>query len=99
MSYAKRTDRNHGHIRAALRDAGWFVKDTSAIGRGWPDLYIARKGTEDEPARCLWVEIKDGEKSASRRQLTAAQVQLHKELAAAGFPVRVICSVAEVEGL
>ena len=93
MSYAKRVDHNHALIRAALRSAGWFVKDTSAIGGGWPDLFAAK------PGRCLLVEVKDGAKSASRRQLTAAQVQLHKELAAAGFPVRVITSVAEVEGL
>ena len=96
MAYGRRVDRNHGHIRAALRSAGWFVKDTSAIGRGWPDLYVARKGTEDEPARCMWIEIKDGQKSASRRQLTAAQVQLHKELAAAGFPVVILTSVDQV---
>ena len=93
MGYAKRTDRNHAVVRDALRQAGWFVKDCSAIGGGWPDLFAAK------PGRCLLVEVKNGAKSASRRQLTAAQVQLHKELAAAGFPVVILTSVDQVAEL
>jgi hypothetical protein len=63
--------------------------DLSSIGRGIPDLWAAKAG------RQLWIEVKDGDKSASRRQLTEAQVKFRAKLEAAGIPVVVVTSVEE----
>lgn len=41
---AKKVDGNHGRIREHLRAIGWSVFDTSAVGRGFPDLVVARRG-------------------------------------------------------
>jgi len=41
---AKRTDSNHKEIVQALRAAGVSVMDTSAVGRGFPDLVIGWNG-------------------------------------------------------
>lgn len=41
---AKKVDTTHGAIRDHLRAIGWSVFDTSAVGRGFPDLVCARRG-------------------------------------------------------
>ena len=41
------------------------------------------------------VEIKDGEKSASRRKLTPAQVLLHSEALQRGYKMHVVESVGQ----
>jgi hypothetical protein len=84
-----RTDANHVEIRQALRQIGWWVKDTSKYGEGWADLFAAKAG------RAVMVEIKNGKLPPSARQLTPAQVKFHKEAAAAGIEVRVVTSVDE----
>jgi Holliday junction resolvase len=40
MTYAKRVDSNHSIIVKALRDLGCSVFDTSATGRGCPDILV-----------------------------------------------------------
>jgi hypothetical protein len=71
--YAKRTDDNHSELverlRAALPEATVF--DLSGAGRGIPDLLLGYKG------RNYLIEIKDGEKAPSKRQLTEAQKKFH----------------------
>ena len=73
MRYAKRTDDNHASvvagIRLALPDATVF--DLSGTGDGAPDLLIGLRG------RNYLIEIKDGEKPPSRRDLTDAQKTFH----------------------
>lgn len=69
MSYRKRVDGNHSEVIAALRKAGWRVKDTSRYGDGFPDA-LARRGDV-----LLFIEIKDGAKSLSRRQLTDEEAE------------------------
>lgn len=64
-----RVDKPHRDIVAALRKAGCSVLSMASLGNGVVDLLIARNG---HLALC---EIKDGEKSASRRQLTPDQVK------------------------
>lgn len=60
-----RVDANHGEIREHLRKIGWSVFDTSAVGRGFPDLVVARRGFS------ALVEVKNG----SKKKLNAGQQQ------------------------
>jgi hypothetical protein len=64
---AKRVDQNHTRICNALRAIGCLVFDTSSVGRGFPDIAICYGG------RCFLIEIKDGSKARSARQLTGPQ--------------------------
>jgi hypothetical protein len=49
---AKKVDTNHADVVSALRSAGWSVWDSSAVGRGFPDLVVTRFG------RTALVEVK-----------------------------------------
>ncbi len=91
--YAKRVDANHSEIREALKRAGWIVQDMSAVGDGFPDLH-ARKGS-----RGCFIEVKDGAKSPSRRQLTPAQVRVHALLQSVGLEVQVIETIEQAVNL
>lgn len=61
---AKKIDANQAIIVKQLRKCGVSVAVTSMIGKGFPDLIIGRAG------RNYLIELKDGSKSASRKQLT-----------------------------
>ena len=81
---AARTDRNQTEIVAALRAVGCVVQSLAAIGKGCPDLLVARAGQ-------MWLlECKDGTKPPSARKLTTDQVRWHLEWRA---PVHVVDSV------
>ena len=67
MRYAARKDANHNVIAEYLQRNGWSVFDLSAYGRNLPDLLVARAGFT------ALVEIKDGDKSPSKRRLSAGQ--------------------------
>lgn len=84
MRRAAKRDDNHAEIVAALRKAGGLVLDLGAVGGGCPDLLVWRAGV------FKLLEVKDGAKSASRRELTPDQVKFH-----AIWPVTVVCSVDE----
>lgn len=71
MRQAARTDANHQEIVAALRRVGATVTDTSAVGRGFPDLTVGLGN------RTYLLEIKDGSKPPSARQLTQEQKKWH----------------------
>ena len=74
MSRAKRVDTNHADIVATLRRIpGCSVMDLSAVGSGCPDIAVGFQG------RNFLIEIKDGNRSPSRRKLTPAQVDWHNE--------------------
>jgi hypothetical protein len=64
-----------------------------------PDLLATAQRARLLPWRSFLIEVKDGSKSPSRRQLTPAQITLHAAFAKAGIPVCVISSVAEAEAL
>lgn len=66
-----RTDANQVEIVKYLRTLGMKVEIASNIGGGFPDLIVGFRGVT-----CL-VEIKDGGKVASARELTQAQVEWH----------------------
>jgi len=69
---AKRTDSNQTEIVTALRKVGCSVAITSAIGKGFPDLVVGWKG------RNFLFEVKDGEKTPSRKKLTPDEEKFHK---------------------
>jgi len=63
MRYRARKDDNHRAIVKALRDAGASVADVAGIPCGF-DIIAGFRG------RNYVIEIKDGQKTASRRKLT-----------------------------
>lgn len=93
MRRAARTDATHSAIRKALRDSGFYVRDMSRVGEGWPDLFLAKGGT------VLLAEVKDGSLPPSHRRLTSAQADLHVTLARAGVQVVILTSVEDVKQL
>lgn len=69
MRRAARTDENQPQIVKDLRDLGFSVAITAAVGNGFPDIAV---GTS---ARNYFFEIKDPNKPKADRQLTPAQKQ------------------------
>lgn len=68
---AAKVDRNQPEIVAALRKVGAFVQSLAAVGQGVPDLLVGFRG------ETVLIEVKDGAKPASSRQLTDDQVKWH----------------------
>ena len=73
MRRAARVDKNHGEIVRAARSVGASVADLSGVAAGIPDLALGFRG------KTYLIEIKDGEKSPSRRVLTPQQQTFHRE--------------------
>lgn len=86
---AARQDANHGAIVEAFQKAGWHVEDMSGVGNGFPDLIAIKHG------RVAFIEVKDGQKSPSRRRLTPDEEAKATEFAAAGAWIHVIESVEQ----
>lgn len=63
----KRKDANHGEIVDLLRANGAMVDDVSALPDLGYDVIVHYRGV------VVFVEIKDGEKSPSQRQLTDSE--------------------------
>lgn len=68
-----RTDANQAEITAALRKAGCSVTPTHTIGSGFPDLVVGYKNNN------FLMEIKDGAKPPSARELTKDEKKFHIE--------------------
>lgn len=85
MRRAAKVDANQPAIVAALRKCGASVIDCSKLGAGFPDLIVGAFG------RTALVEVKDGSKPPSRRQLTPDQQQWHA--AWRGGTLAVVCDV------
>lgn len=82
-----RTDRNQGEICEALRKVGASVQILAAVGGGVPDLLVGfRRGT-------YLLEVKDGKRPPSERELTPDQIAWHLEWN--GGPCVVVNSVDE----
>ncbi len=64
MKLHPRLDANHNEIVSALRTAGASVQSLASIGGGCPDLLVGVHGVTTV------MEIKDGSKSPSKKQLT-----------------------------
>jgi Holliday junction resolvase len=70
---ACRTDRNQAEIVKALRQIGCTVTPTHMVGDGFPDLVVGRNGVNH------LLEVKDGAKPPSGRQLTTDEKKFHIE--------------------
>ncbi len=66
-----RVDANQSEIMRYLRSLGMSVQALSAVGNGCPDLLVGFRGVT------VPVEVKDGNKVASKRALTVAQEDWH----------------------
>lgn len=87
MRRAAKIDANQPQIVAALRKLGATVQSLSAVGDGVPDLLVGFQG------RTLLLEVKDGSRPKSERQLTDDQIQWHIDWR--GGPCMVVNSVDE----
>ena len=90
MRTAARVDTNHGEIREALRDLGWYVFDSSGVGHGFFDLICCKGG------RVVFVEVKDGSKKPSKRKLTSDEAVIHARFRAAGAEVVLVERLADL---
>ena len=66
-----RVDENHAAIVDLLRGFGCSVISTAGVGDGFPDLVVGFQGVTHQ------IEIKDGDKSPSRRRLTDDEREWH----------------------
>lgn len=71
MRRAARIDANQPAIVKALRAIGCSVTETSGVGGGFPDLAVGFR------KRTTLLEVKDGSKPPSARELTPDQVLWH----------------------
>ena len=85
MRRAARIDANQPEIVDALRAIGATVAITSGLGDGFPDLVVGYGLTT------LLMEVKDGKRPPSDRQLTPDQLKWHGSWA--GGPVAVVLDV------
>jgi len=65
---ARRVDRNHSDIVAALRAAGCSVLDLSGVGKGCPDLLVGRNGVD----YLLEVKAPGGKTREAQRKFSAS---------------------------
>jgi hypothetical protein len=68
---AAKVDANHSLIVGALISCGATVQSLAVIGKGCPDILIGWKGSN------YLVEIKDGSKPPSKRELNPDQCKWH----------------------
>ena len=86
-----RVDENHAAIVDLLREFGCSVISTAGVGDGFPDLVVGFQGVTH------LIEIKDGDKSPSRRRLTDDEKEWHATWR--GEAVYVLESAREAEQL
>lgn len=73
-----RTDQNQKSIVESLRQiSGVTVAITSSIGNGFPDLIVSRAVGKSRTA--VLIELKDGQKPASRKKLTPDEQKFKSE--------------------
>lgn len=68
---AARIDANQPEIIAGLRAIGATVQPLHSVGKGCPDILVGWRGANH------LIEIKDGRKPPSARNLTPDQVEWH----------------------
>lgn len=74
MRRAAKVDANHPEIVEALRKVGCKVVSLARVGEDVPDLLVKTRG-----GRLLLLEVKDGDKPFSRRQLSVGQKRFHED--------------------
>lgn len=90
---AAKIDANQNEIVNALRKAGCSVQILSSVGKGCPDLLVARAGIN------YLLELKDGKKPKSAQKLTPDQVEWHSKWNGSVYVVNSIESAFEAVGL
>lgn len=70
--YRAKVDENQAEIVSDLRALGCSVQPLHAVGGGVPDLLVGFGGKN------FLLEVKDGNKSPSRRKLTPDQIEWHE---------------------
>lgn len=80
-------DRNHAEIVRALESLGCSVRDTAAVGGGFPDLVVGMMG------RNFLVEVKNPDTTYGKSGLNEAQTVFAEQWR--GHPVSVISTVQE----
>lgn len=73
MRRAAKVDDNQAEIVSALREIGATVLPLHYIGRGCPDIMCGYRGSN------YLLEVKDGRKQASKRQLTSDEAEWHEQ--------------------
>lgn len=68
MRSRPRKDANHAELVTEFETLGAVVVDLSALGNGVPDLMVCLSNV------CIPVEVKDGAKPPSKRELTNDQI-------------------------
>lgn len=68
-----RKDANHDDIVKFFQQCGAKVTTLHQLGRGTPDLLVGWRGVN------LLVEVKDGSKPPSKRELTPDETRWHEE--------------------
>jgi hypothetical protein len=71
MRRAARRDDNQREVVTKLREYGATVQDLGALGAGCPDLLVGFRGQN------YLLEVKDGRKKPSARELTADERAFH----------------------
>jgi hypothetical protein len=87
---AARTDDNHAEIIKAFRKFGCSVADTHALGGGFPDAVVAKN------YKTVLIEIKDGAKPLSARQLTIDEAKFYDKWQGLYFIVESLSDVIDV---
>lgn len=88
MRRAAKIDANHDQIVSVLKAYGASVQSLAAVGKGCPDLLVGYRG------HTLLIEVKDGRKAPSQRQLTDHQLDWH-----AKWNGGTVAIITDVEGL
>lgn len=73
MRTRAKIDQNQSAVVKALRQCGCSVESLASVGLGVPDLLVGYRGMN------YLLEVKDGEKTESRRSLTVAQKEWHEK--------------------
>lgn len=66
-----RKDANHNEIKAVFDQAGFSTWDTYQLGKGFPDIIVAKH------QKTALIEIKDGSAVPSARKLTMDEIGFH----------------------
>lgn len=69
----RKVDANHSEIVEAFRRLGYSVRSTATLGKGFPDLCIAKFGVN------TLIEVKDGKLPPSGRKLTEDEETFWRE--------------------
>ena len=94
MRRAAKVDRNQAEIVAAFRKFGCSVLPLHTVGSGCPDICVGLN------KKSVLVEIKDGSKPKSDRELTKDEEKFHNEWRGSLFVVESLEDViALVKGL